>query len=146
MPHEKVMDCTNHTRDENNLPVAGEQRLGIVSWSTGPTLPDDYSDPSGWVQLMTKDNAEPARFEATEDEATARLADLLTTYRFESEEGRGTMSEAQVLALAKHLAPHVRHAFGEPVGGFAITLDRWGLNRMIRLLQRARGLAYGSDA
>lgn len=146
MPYEKVQDCTNHTRDENNLPVAGDQRLGIVSWSHGPTPADDYTAPDGWVQLMTKDTAEPARFEAEPEETLQRVTELLKDFRYVTDSSKDALSHGLLEQLATHLAPHLRHAFGEPVGGFAITLDRNGINRLIRLLQRVRGLAYGADA
>lgn len=146
MPHENVWDCMNHHTEADGTKVPPTQRRGVVSWSHGPTPSDEYSEPDGWVQLMTEDTGKPARFDATEEETMAQLADLLTTFRFEDAESRGKVSEELILALARFLAPHVRHAFGDMVGGFAVTLDRSGINRTIRLLQRARDIAHGKDA
>lgn len=146
MPHENVWDCTNHHTEADGTRVSPTQRRGVVSWSHGPTPADEYSDNDGWVQLMTEDTAQPARFDVTEDEAATHLASLLIDLKREGAQQAETLSDEWASTIAKHLAPHVRHAFGETVGGFAITLDRSGINRTIRLLQRARDIAYGRDA
>lgn len=146
MPHENVWDCTNHSIEADGTQVPPTQRRGVVSWSHGPTPSDEYSDADGWVQLMTEDTARPARFAADRNETEVQLAALLKDFRFETDNGRDALSHSLMEALTVYLAPHLHHAFGETVGGFAITLDRSGVNRTIRLLQRARDVAYGRDA
>lgn len=94
---------------------------------------------------MTQDGATPARFAADRDETEKQLAKLLREFTF-TEGDQGNLSKPLIEALTVYFAPHLDYAFGDPVGGFAVTLDRSGINRTIRLLQRARALAYGSDA
>lgn len=146
MPHENVWDCTNHHTEADGTKVPPTQRRGVVSWSHGPTPSDEYSDHDGWVQLMTEDTGKPARFAGDRNETEIQIAALLKDFRFETKDGRDALAHSLVEALTIYLAPHLEYAFGDTVGGFAITLDRSGINRTIRLLQRARDIAYGRDA
>lgn len=141
MPHENIYDANHPPAPGNPDESAGRWRLQ-VSYSPAPTSEDG---PLGHVQVITENTGSEARIPRTPREVLEEtvawvrenLAGVVETMAMDAEDVR---------ALASLLSPLAVHAFGDKITGYAVTLDRDGINRAIRKLRTARDRSYGADA
>lgn len=141
MPHDNIYDANHAPAPGNSSEDAGRWRLQ-VSYTSAPATEDG---PLGHVQVTTQNTDSQARIPRTPAEV------LEETVVWVRENLAGvveimTMDDEEVRALARLLSPLAVHAFGEVVNGYAVTLDRDGINRAVRKLRAARDRAYGADA
>ena len=141
MPHDNIYDMNHPPAPGNTDESAGRWRLQ-VSHSPAPTTEDG---PLGHVQVITQNTASKARIPRT----PAEVLDETVIWVRENLAGvveTMTMDQEEILALARLLSPLAVHAFGDEINGYAVSLDRDGINRAIRKLRAARDRAYGPDA
>lgn len=148
MPHERIYDPTYGVAPGSSDGNAGTVYLE-VGWSSGPTPLQADDEPEGWVQVRTISEKVDAKTSAQDIPQVVRdtrswleqnvhgIAQML---------GGGIKGQEALDQLTMALVPVTRYAFGEDFTGYAVTLDRAGLNRAVRMLRRARDKAHGADA
>lgn len=131
MPKENVRDLTsNGFRAE-------------IGWTAG--VPDDRD---GYVQIATTNQHSKLRL-PPDDETPWRLVARLERELVDAREFAASATEAAPDAPSGLGTSTSKATVAKPMQqfeGWHVTLDRDGINRMIRVLRRARDAAYGSDA
>jgi len=106
-----------------NSSIDGGFRVQVI-WKPQAHLTSAYDEPEpGYVQIMTENPESEARFPSPE---------VIT-------EPGATPNDPPT-----HRAGNP--TWSEPCKGFAMTATREDINRLIRMLRRARDSAFGSDA
>lgn len=144
MPHEKIWDMTN-TRSEAGFPMPDQNALEI-HWST--------LDQCGWFEVVVNRPGMDARTPADDAASLEYAAKLLQSEKLfvggDDVTVKGVplcdvLTGVQLTMLAEQLAPHLRHAAGEPTNRSSIMLDREGVNRLLRVTKSAAPKAFGRD-
>lgn len=118
---------------ENVNCVAMPQLRAEVAWK-----PD--ADGSGYVQLATVHTDSPAT--TLGEHVVTPVRDLVTGEPTGTVCSCGTASNAPDAVTC----PEETEKGREKLDGWHVTLNREGINRLIRVLRRARDSAFGSDA
>lgn len=118
---------------ENINSVSGFGRVQII-WKPAGNVQHAYSDAEeGYVQLLSEDPESSAIFPGEPPDVVNEA------YTAGRTPGQPAPKDAQSPECSNGYSPI-------PCTGFAVMLDRDGINRTIRMLRRARDAAFGSDA